>query len=229
MALTDAAEGRDSAPESGPQSRPTVTMDLQQMRVFEELAGVHPDLGSYYYGAVAVLSDTSNPEGPYQAAHSLRELMEKLPKYRDVDVAGGVGQLKQVAQRVQKWWLGRKVQGFRCHAGQCELEGEELAGLLDELDSMLVRSMTRGQEAEAALRSFDPAGADVDSRTLTDWRRLRGKLSDLSHHSDTIPPESASDLLVQFGSLFLSLASPTPSDDLSLLDEIMREVEAADG
>jgi len=201
-------------------------MDLEQRRVFEELVGVHPDLGSYYFGAVTVLSDTSNPEAPYQAAHSLRELMEKLPKYRDVDVAGGVGQLKVVAQRVQAWWLDRKAQGLRCLKGACEVEGGDLVSVLDELDSVLVGSMTRSQEAEAALRSFDPAGADVDSRTLKDWRRLRGKLSDLSHHSDTVPPESVHVLLVQFGSLFLSLASPTPSDDLSLLDDIMREIES---
>lgn len=220
---------QEATPDPEPRSRVAAAMDPEQARVFEELITVHPDLARYYYGAVIALSDSSNPEAPYQAAHSLRELMEKLPKYRDVDVAGGVGQIKLAAESVQAWWADRKARGLKCEDGHCEVADGTLAGALDGLDAVLVGSLTRSQEAEAAMRTFDPAGADVDTAILKAWRRLRGKLSDLSHHSDTVPPESAPELLARFGDIFLSLAVPAPSDDLSLLDDIMREVEGTDG
>jgi hypothetical protein len=53
----------------------------QQRALFEALMERNEQLGNMYIGAVTVLADGSNPERLVLAAHGLRELMEKIPKY----------------------------------------------------------------------------------------------------------------------------------------------------
>lgn len=44
-------------------------------------------LSVWYHGALHALADTGNPERLSHAAHSLREMLEKLPKWTGVPVA----------------------------------------------------------------------------------------------------------------------------------------------
>ena len=62
----------------GPAARPV--LDGLRLTLFEALSSKRPVLGQMYLGALAAL-DRGDPESLAQSAHSMRELLEKLPTY----------------------------------------------------------------------------------------------------------------------------------------------------
>ena len=62
-------------------------LSAQQRALYEALAEQDKRLAGIYLGSLLVLSQLENPDSLALAAHSLRELMEKLPKYRDLPAA----------------------------------------------------------------------------------------------------------------------------------------------
>jgi hypothetical protein len=117
-------------------------LEATRLAVYEALVDVHPDLGRWYYGAIHVLADPGNPEAPYQAAHSLRELMEKLPKYRDIPITQGTGVLRQLAREIREWWETWLADSGACRQDQCELQRTEVAGMLQGLTEELKSGMS---------------------------------------------------------------------------------------
>jgi hypothetical protein len=61
-------------------------VDLQsgQRALHAALLKLSAEIARMYIGALVVLADQDNPDRFAQCAHSLRELMEKLPEYFDV-------------------------------------------------------------------------------------------------------------------------------------------------
>ena len=55
--------------------------DSSQRTVHEALARQDSRLADMYFGAIFALAHPENPEARVHATHSLRELMEKLPRY----------------------------------------------------------------------------------------------------------------------------------------------------
>ena len=67
-------------------------------------------LADWYFGAIAALQNNFNPDRIAQAAHSLRELLEKIPralKTEELGIPGG--QLKKKREAVRRRLLRRKV------------------------------------------------------------------------------------------------------------------------
>ena len=57
---------------------------LQLLAILREKQSPEYRLRDWYYGAIYALADTANPDRISQAAHSLREMVEKLPKWTGV-------------------------------------------------------------------------------------------------------------------------------------------------
>src|SRR4051794_24588394 len=55
-------------------------MSGQQRGLYDALGEIHQNLADMYLGALTTIS-SNNPDRLAQAAHSLRELIEKLPMY----------------------------------------------------------------------------------------------------------------------------------------------------
>lgn len=64
---------------------PMLKFSAQQLKVIAELkrieTGEYP-LSNWYVGALIALANTDNPDRHSQAAQSLRELVEKLPRIK---------------------------------------------------------------------------------------------------------------------------------------------------
>src|SRR4029077_18363670 len=56
-------------------------LDGRQKTLVEALSEKDARLGQMYVGALMVLENQGNPESLAQACHSLRELMEKIPRW----------------------------------------------------------------------------------------------------------------------------------------------------
>jgi hypothetical protein len=63
-------------------------MSVQQLALYEALGERAEELARMYIGALIVLANPDNPDRLPQAAHSLRELMEKIPKYKQINSEG---------------------------------------------------------------------------------------------------------------------------------------------
>ena len=78
-------------------------MSGQQRGLYEALDEIHQNLADMYLGALTAFS-SNNPDRLAQAAHSLRELIEKLPMYIGIPFRSAN--------------LGEKVQNSRATMGQ---------------------------------------------------------------------------------------------------------------
>src|SRR5687768_1740148 len=73
----------------------------EQIALIEALNDRDTRLGPIYLGAVRALLDATNPERVPQAAHSIRELLEKLPRWIDAPVSAGPS-LKERTNRLSQ-------------------------------------------------------------------------------------------------------------------------------
>ena len=62
-------------------------------------------LGSMYYGALKVMNDNGNPDRFALAAHSIRELMEKLPYYLELRLKATKETLKEKVRQLESCLL----------------------------------------------------------------------------------------------------------------------------
>ena len=81
-----------------------IQLSSQQRALFEALMEENISLGHMYIGALTVLANESNPEHLHQAAHSLRELLEKLPDYKDFPVKIKTENLKVKVREFSAEW-----------------------------------------------------------------------------------------------------------------------------
>src|SRR2546426_11101055 len=85
----------------------------QQRAMHEALAKEDARLAGYYLAALCALRDQDNPDPLAQAAHELRELMEKLPRYKNLPMEGKGATLTQKVRAFQLDWQ-RVSNASRC-------------------------------------------------------------------------------------------------------------------
>ena len=82
----------------------------QQRALYKALSEKEQSLADMYLGSLMTLQQTGNPDLLALAAHGLRELMEKLPRYLDAPVDTNSPSLKGKVQELAQSWsntLGR--------------------------------------------------------------------------------------------------------------------------
>ena len=75
-----------------------------QNKLYRALNELNPDLARMYHGVLLVLADDKNPERFVFAAHGLRELMEKLPRYLGIPIRQPGGELVKAVSHLQDLW-----------------------------------------------------------------------------------------------------------------------------
>ena len=83
-------------------------LDARQQQVLRALKTKETDeypLGDWYFGAICALQNKYNPDRIAQAAQSLRELLEKLPRVvRESDVPRPYN-FKEMRKNINKRWI----------------------------------------------------------------------------------------------------------------------------
>jgi hypothetical protein len=152
-------------------------------------------VGDMYLGALVVCSQMDNPERLSQAAQSMRELLEKLPRQLDdapVQVPGtkASDRLHSLSSELTKtrtssncydraskgWKLGEKLDII-------------LARLLERLEETIHQHTTNPKNRDVN-RHFikklepatDPLGSDREDELLKEWRRLDSYFQGVAHH-----------------------------------------------
>jgi len=191
-------------------------------------------LGCMYYGALSVFHQSSNPDRIPLAAHGLRELMEKLPRYQDVPKEAKRVTLKDKVQSLRQNWH-RVVKNSGCHkegawSGHIDKFLKTFLDKTHEFFAWLEQQQpTRKQSAAKILRGFDllkrPLPEPIEKLRVDEWEKIHDYFELVSHHNNTAIPEEFASWLLVLEQFLLDRLIPRTFEDHARIDEIIREGE----
>lgn len=201
--------------------------DERQLQVWRALrAKARPSymLHDWYAGALATLRDESNPDRVAQASHSLRELLEKLPRALQTEVPGPdsnvLKQKRDIAGNLLRRAKSKCPNGWVGETITVEL-GSALVQFEEYID--LSNWPTRKERAFAGLKKLDPMMQALPNELQEGkWQRYNAlwkKVESLTHHRESGTPDDCRDCIFDLESLILDLLAPITADDQ---DELLR-------
>lgn len=216
--------------ESSGNASPEQFRSGQQKALYEALSAKDRRLGDMYMGSLIARGHDANPDKFAQAAHSLRELIEKLPRYLNLPIQKNIMNSEEQIQNLTVCWGSAKS----------SLEGgvitEPLRKYLLSMDKFFTnyqeRHPKRREQLAQVIRSLDP----MPSNLPNEIERLRVAGLDechkfflgVSHHSPKYTEIEFDDRLDQLERILLDLLQPRTFEDHDILDQIIAEGESSD-
>ena len=185
-------------------------------------------MADWYFGALCALRDTFNPDQIAQAAHSLRELSEKIPRALQTEELGLTGdQLKKKREAVRIAFDKEKINFSGDWANKVITPA--LSGVLQAMDQYfnLSHRPDRRDQVFAGLTKLDPMlqtlpeqlRQEKRQRYLQLWARVEG----FAHHGGKKTEEDFMECVAQVEDLVFDLMAPISAEDQSLLSKILEE------
>jgi hypothetical protein len=213
-------------------SQPNARLQLTptQQALYEALADRRADVAEYYRAAVAVLNDQDLPDRLSLAAHSLRELMEKLPN--DEMVVDTGADLNTKVNGLRPPW---EIAVAEERARDGELWSNGIGGALRAFLTAVTEFFAgrdaivagRRQQAVEFLNRLDVAGvglpADVQRKNGQEWMRLRGYFNDVSHHRFAVDDTAFEARVTQMETFLSVRLVPRPTADFAAIDALLQE------
>lgn len=204
-----------------------VALPGQAREMFEALANIRQDLADMYFGALDVGARSGNPDRHALAAHGIRELLEKLPRYLDVplDAAKPLGLTARVRNLTDAWdrWNGSAVID-----GALTRHGHKLFAALQEFcDGVRADIPTRVEQAAAAVRGLDlnpiKLPPPIESLHVQQWREIEGFFIGVSHHTRTTDDREFAQYVGALERFLLERLRPRTFEDFAAIDELLTE------
>jgi hypothetical protein len=204
----------------------------QQFDLYKALLRKHGDLAQIYYGAIKVLTDVDNPDRFALAAHDIRELMEKIPNYIDVETKAHNEKLGDKVLLLKEHW--HKT----CSKTTCVIDGawnreidESLASQLQEFESFFKwhdeNLPKRNEEIATALRKLDISGCklpiSLEEQNVKIWKQLRKYFLGIAHHGKHPDEDDFDSKLNTFEGFLLDRLYPRTFTDLDEIDQVIQE------
>jgi hypothetical protein len=229
--LPDPATTPKSVAKSG------LTFSIEQRALISALENHSASLSAMYRGGLSVLGNASNPDRFAQSAHSIRELMEKLPQILNVptkahneNLKGKVIELRDAYSVLQKTsrcfsvpdaWdaeIDRPLRTFlsRVHTF-FDWFRTHRPRRRDEVHRVLVRLEASGRALPDPLASLN-----VDA-----WEDRRGYFVSVSHHGHPVEEEEFRQRLDDLARFLLDMFEPKTFDDFAAIDALLAEDENA--
>ena len=207
-------------------SRPEMT-ELQ-CEVLDALKGRQTDeypLGSWYLGALYALKDEGNPDRVSQAAHSMRELLEKLPRVLHERITVRQPNFKEDRRRIYELWsLDREI-----YKGKWEFKtvNSRFNRTLQEIDNYLEENQRpdRKEQIRLALAKIDQMAEMFDpviQKEKSDKiRRIWGDFEKFAHHGSSRDEQLFGNRFVEAEQLIFDLLAPITAEDQQAINELM--------
>ncbi|RMG26829.1 MAG: hypothetical protein D6724_00970 [Armatimonadetes bacterium] len=186
-----------------------------------------------YRGGLAVLDDTANPERFAQCAHSMRELMEKLPEFFDVPTKAQKESLKGKVREIED--AHSRVRGnTRCFSPTNGWHGDidiHLRRYLVRLDRFFKwftsHHPRRRDELHSALARLDGSGralpSPLASLNVQAWDRKRDYFQSVAHHRRAANEAEFQQWLGALERFLLDRLVPRTFDDFAEIDALLEE------
>jgi len=191
-----------------------------------------------YLGAIGAVA-RGDPESLVHAAHSMRELLEKLPTYfeevpREKDVPSLKQAAKALVDRIES--AKRSSACYSEHRWSGEIDGHLsrlLEGGLTRFASVVAdQKPPRRLERTELLRRVDgsplPMPEEIERIRIEEWERYIGFFQGVSHHSVPVDAPRFSSMLWQCESFLLNQLAPRTFEDRAAIAALVTEVERGD-
>ncbi len=212
-----------------------IQLSGRQQELYKALSEKEQSLADIYLGSLMILQQTENPDSLALAAHGLRELMEKLPRYLDTPIEDKKGPtLKEKARELEQAW-DQTLENSGSYSNS------DWSGNIDRLLRTFLRKAsdfftwfkaerpTKKQQTEKILRELDPLGQSlpnpIETLRIEEWDQYNNFFQKISHHNAQSTPEVFSSFLYAFENFLLDRLLPRTFEDHTELDSIIREGE----
>lgn len=211
-----------------PDSRLALTPTQQEL--FKALADKRTDMASCYHAGIAILNDQILPDRLPLAAHSFRELIEKLPN-DGTTIDQGPALADEVNALRSRW--NKALAEDAVHGGEpwCRGVGEFLRAFLVAATEFFIRREAvaggRRQEAVKFLDRLDVGTValpeDVQQKNAAHWLKLRRYFTDVSHHRFPAEDGEFRERVTQLEVFLHSRLIPRPTADFAAIDALLQE------
>src|SRR6266571_2623592 len=206
-------------------------MSGQKRGLYEALVEIHQNLADTYLGALTAIS-SNNPDRLAQAAHSLRELIEKLPMYigmpfRSANLGEKVQNLAEQWKKVVKHYQGSDGPQW---SGDIDSHLRKFLTKLDEFFTWhAANRQTRSQQKLNVLRRLDRLGlafpGPIQEAWVEQWKDLHAYFESVAHHRDLHRLEDFEWRVSVLEEFLLSWLRPRTFDNHTTIDELIKEGE----
>ena len=190
-------------------------------------------LSQWYFGALCVLNNHYNPDRIAQAAHSLRELLEKLPRVvQESDVQIGTidfkGMRRGINDRILKdkkhYPEGSKGKQINTHLDKT------LRKIVDYFE--LNQQPTRGERMQQAVATIDPMANSLDGeireRKRNQLLRLWQSFERFTHHNRNPDLEEFNKCLEELENTIFDLLAPITAQNQEEILTILRHPDRSE-
>jgi hypothetical protein len=209
-------------------------MSVQQLALHAALEERSADLARMYVGALIVLSNPDNPDRLPQAAHSLRELMEKIPRYIAVETRASRESLRVKVRELEDHW-NNTVEYSACYDdgnwnGSIDRPLRRLLqGLQYFFDWFGEHHPRRRTETATVLRRLDGSGRTLPPRLedleIEGWLAIRNYFLAVAHHGRQPPEGDFGAWIDALERFLLDRLRPRTFADFDAIDDIIQEGE----
>lgn len=227
------AEATPSDANSTAISTSAVALSGQQRALVQALDARDGTLSVMYRGGLAVLGDSTNPDRFAQCAHSLRELMEKLPELLDVPTTAQKQSLKAKVREIEDAFLGaqKKTSCFSSTNGWDGSIDGHLRKLLSRIGSFLEwfasHHPRRRDELHGVLVRLDGSGRELPkplaSLNVDAWDKKRDYFQSVAHHRRVADEQEFGQWLDALERFLLDRLEPRTFDDFAEIDALLGE------
>lgn len=226
---SDGASPSSMAPD--PVAAPHIALSGQQRALIRALASRDKALASTYHGAVWALAMAGNPDRLAQCAHSIRELMEKLPEVLDVPVKAQKESLKAKVQEIDVAFTDT-CKRSSCRAPTSGWNGEvdpHLGKFLDRLDTFFAwfraHNPRRREELQNMLARLDSSGRSLPEPlakiNVNTWDAMRDFFQSVAHHRRAVEQAELLGYMDSLERFLLDALEPRTFDDFEEIDELL--------
>lgn len=217
------------------ESQPGPGLTATQAELVAALSRIEPRLREMYLGACSVLQHIENPDRFAMCAHSLRELMEKLPRYLDVPMNVEHPNTQPVmlngkVRDVYSKWAGWKNGKSRGEVADASYPAR-LRRAINKFFEWYATEIPRGQEATAKFLAFlDPAGqpppAAIELRASDEWKEIRDALTGIAHHRTVAGEQQLRVWTHRLDGFLVARLHPRTFENFTRLDQLIEEGES---
>ena len=230
--------GEDSGSASTSADSAIATFSGQQQALIRALDARNAMLGAIYRGGIMVLRDSSNPDRFPQCAHSMRELMEKLPEVLDVPAKAQKESLKAKVIEIEQAFIGAQRNTV------CFSVSDGWDGQIDaHLRRFILRLTTffewfkshhprRRDEVHGVLNRLDGSGhrlpEPLAALNVDVWNELRDYFQSVAHHRRRTVEQDIVQWLEALERFLLDRLIPRTFEDFTEIDTLIERGQKDD-